>query len=53
MKAMTTGRPDMTTTTETEAEQLAAKREERQGWLMLTAIFAGGGILVAIAAIAT
>jgi hypothetical protein len=53
--AMTTDRPDPTTTTPTpsEAEQAGARREERQGWLMLTAIFVGGGILVAVAAIAT
>ena len=40
-------------TNATDAERAAAKREERQGWLLLTAIFVGGGIVVAIAAMAT
>lgn len=39
-------------TNEAEAAR-AAKREERQGWLLLTAVFVGGGIVVAIAAMAT
>jgi hypothetical protein len=49
---MTTDRPDAATT-ETETERDAARREERQGWLMLTAIFVGGGLLVVLAAVAT
>jgi hypothetical protein len=58
MVDMSTDRPDPTTTTAptdapTAVDQAAAKREERQGWFMLTAIFVGGGILVAIAAIVT
>jgi hypothetical protein len=36
-----------------EAEAAAARREERQGWLMLVGIFAAGGVLVVIAAFAT
>jgi hypothetical protein len=36
-----------------EAEAAAARREERQGWLMLIAIFAAGGVLIAVAAFAT
>ncbi|HET6506665.1 MAG TPA: hypothetical protein VFG42_07740 [Baekduia sp.] len=31
----------------------AAKAEARRGWIMLTSLFAGGAVLVAIAAIAT
>jgi hypothetical protein len=31
----------------------AARREARRGWIMLTAIFAGGGVLVALAALVT
>jgi hypothetical protein len=55
---MSTERPDTTTTSTeptapTEAERAAAKREERQGWVMLTGIFVGGGVLVAIAALVT
>ena len=46
MKAMTTGRPDMTTTTDDRGRSGSPrKREERQGWLMLTAIFVAGGML--------
>jgi hypothetical protein len=36
-----------------EAEAAAARREERQGWLILIGIFALGGVLVLVAAIAT
>lgn len=31
----------------------AAKAEARRGWLMLTSLFVGGAILVAVAAMAT
>ena len=31
----------------------AARAEARRGWIMLTALFVGGGILVALAAMAT
>ena len=54
--AMTENRTETTTTTTgaPDAEDAAAaRREERQGWLMLTAVFVGGGILVAVAALAT
>lgn len=46
---------DEKTTPELTPEQEAArvKREERQGWFMLISFFAAGGLLVAIAAIAT
>jgi hypothetical protein len=43
--------PDPETTTPTPAEEAArAKREERQGWYLLTGFFAAGGLLVALAA---
>jgi hypothetical protein len=35
------------------ADPDAARREARRGWLMLTAVFAGGGVLVALAALVT
>jgi hypothetical protein len=31
----------------------AARREERRGWVMLTGIFVGGGLLVGLAAFIT
>jgi hypothetical protein len=31
----------------------AARREERRGWLLLTAIFVAGGVLVGLAAFIT
>jgi hypothetical protein len=31
----------------------AAKAEARRGWLMLTSLFVGGALLVALAALAT
>jgi hypothetical protein len=31
----------------------AARREERRGWIMLTGIFVGGGLLVMLAALIT
>jgi hypothetical protein len=44
-----------TTPTEPTPDEEArrAKREERQGWFLLTGFFAAGGVLVAVAAIAT
>ncbi|WP_155892034.1 hypothetical protein [Conexibacter woesei] len=36
-----------------EEEAALAKRHERQGWFMLTGIFAGAGLLVVLAAIVT
>jgi hypothetical protein len=31
----------------------AARREERRGWIMLTGIFVGGGLLVVLASLIT
>jgi hypothetical protein len=62
---MTDQRPDTTTTTDAAADPYArgangllldpdaARREERRGWLMLTGIFVGGGVLVILAALIT
>lgn len=31
----------------------AARREARRGWIMITGVFVGGGLLVALAALVT
>jgi hypothetical protein len=31
----------------------AARREARRGWIMITSVFVGGGLLVALAALVT
>jgi hypothetical protein len=50
MRPMIT-KDDMNTsdTATRDERELAARREERQGWLLLVAIFGGGAVLVALA----
>jgi hypothetical protein len=62
---MTDQGPDTTTSTDAETDRYArgsngllldpdaARREERRGWIMLTGIFVGGGLLVMLAALIT
>jgi hypothetical protein len=34
-------------------DPVAARREARRGWIMITGVFVGGGLLVALAALVT
>jgi hypothetical protein len=61
---MSTNRPETTTTDEPVdryargadgllLDPAAARREARRGWIMITSVFVGGGLLVALAALVT
>ena len=61
---MTTNRPETTTTDEPAdryarsadgllLDPAAARREARRGWFMITSVFVGGALLVALAALVT
>jgi hypothetical protein len=62
---MTDQGPDTTATTDVATDPYArgsngllldpdaARREERRGWILLTGIFVGGGLLVGLAALIT